>query len=49
VPAISVEPGEPIMTLGSGESAEEGYHRYHKEHLEHTFGDNFKNDKKEEK
>jgi len=49
VPAISVEPGVPIMTLGSGESAEEGYHRYHKEHLEHTFGDNFKNDKKEEK
>jgi molybdopterin-containing oxidoreductase family iron-sulfur binding subunit len=49
VPAIAAEPGVPIMTLGSEESAEEGYHRYHKEHLEHTFGDNFKNDKKEEK
>ena len=44
VPAIAVEPGVPILTVGPNESAEEGFHRAHEEHLDHTFGDHF-NDK----
>ena len=45
VPAIAVEPGVPILTVGPNESAEEGFHRANEEHLDHTFGDHF-NDKK---
>ena len=44
VPAVAVEPGVPILTVGPGESAEEGFHRAHEEHLDHTFGDHFNDD-----
>lgn len=45
VPAIAVEPGVPILTVGPNESAEDGFHRAHEEHLDHTFGDHFKEKK----
>tara|TARA_A100001037_G_C15152277_1_gene640193 strand:- start:2688 stop:5105 length:2418 start_codon:yes stop_codon:yes gene_type:complete len=45
VPAIAVEPGVPILTVGLGESAEEGFHRAHEEHLDHTFGDHWEDKK----
>ncbi len=44
VPAVAVEPGVPILTVGPNESAEEGFHRAHEEHLDHTFGDHFNDD-----
>ena len=45
MPAIAVEPGVPILTVGLGESAEEGFHRAHEEHLDHTFGDHWEDKK----